>query len=271
MRDASAHIEKPAVRGMTAAASAATLVLLLSGQAQPSFARAPGTGAYPTAEAAAQALYRAVERKDLAAITTIIGADRKLVSSTDPAQDKLDRARFVEKYRQMHRLVREPDATTLLYIGAENWPFPIPLVYANGAWRFDARRGKEEVLFRRIGENELSATQACHALVLAQKEHRWPERDPSMRPLRALPAGAAGAGVAFHGYLFRALVSRAAGEPGTRSAYVAYPADYGSTGVMTYLVDQDDVVYAKDLGPDTARVARRLTEYRPDATWRPEE
>jgi Protein of unknown function (DUF2950) len=272
MRDASVRIEKPAMRRWLAGAAFAAVALLCAGHAELSFARSPGTRTFATAEGATQALYGAVERNDLPAITTILGAGKGLVSSNDKVQDNLDRARFLQKYRQMHRLVREPDATTVLYIGAENWPFPIPLVSESGAWHFDGQRGMEEVLFRRIGENELSATQACHALVLAQKEHRWPERDPAMRSLRSLAGRAADPGVAFHGYFFRALASRGAVDaPGTATAYVAYPAVYGSTGVMTYLVDQDDVVYAKDLGPETSRVARRMTESRRDSSWHPED
>jgi hypothetical protein len=269
MPDTPVRIEKPALRRLSASAAFAIVALLSAGYA---VARSPATSTFPTAEEASHALYLAVVRGNAAAITPILGAAGGLVSSSDPVQDKLDRGRFVQKYRQMHRLVREPDATTVLYIGAENWPFPIPLVAENGAWHFDAQRGMEEVLFRRIGENELSAAEACHALVLTQKEHHWAERDPSMVALRRLPGRASDRGVAFHGYVFRALASpRNDGAPGAQLAYVAYPADYGSTGVMTYLVDQDGVVYAKDLGPGTPRVAGRMTEYRRDSSWHAEE
>jgi hypothetical protein len=271
MRDASFGIEKPAVRRWAAAASFAAVALLCAGHADASQARPPGTGRFATAEGATQALYGAVDRGDVAAITTILGAGNALVSSNDKVQDRLDRGLFVAKYRQMHRLVQEPDATTVLYIGAENWPFPIPLVSESGAWHFDAERGMEEVLFRRIGENELNATQACRALVLAQQQHTSSQRDPSMRSMRGVPAHAAGPDVAFHGYLFRALASRTDEAPGGGTGYVAYPAVYGSTGVMTYLVDADGVVYAKDLGRETPRVARRMTRYQPDSSWHPEE
>jgi hypothetical protein len=269
MADTSVRIEKPALRRLAAGAALAVVALLFAGYAA---ARAPATSTFPTAEEASHALYLAVVRGNAAAIAPILGTAKGLVSSSDPVQDKLDRRRFVRKYRQMHRLVREADATTVLYIGAENWPFPIPLVGADGAWHFDAQRGMAEVLFRRIGENELSAAEACHALILTQKEHHWAERDPSMGSLRRLTAGAAERSVAFHGYVFRALASPGNdGAPGAQLAYVAYPADYGSTGVMTYLVDRDDVVYAKDLGPDTPRVAGRMTEYRIDASWHAEQ
>jgi hypothetical protein len=272
MSPTSITIDRPALRRLAAAAAFATVALVAAAYAPPSVARATASSTFASPEQASQALYLAVSRGDAAAITTILGSAKALVSSSDPAQDRLDRKRFVEKYRQMHRFVREPDATTVLYVGAENWPFPIPLVDAQGAWRFDAERGMDEVLFRRIGENELSAAQACRALVLAQKEHHWAERDRSMGALRGLSGRGAERGVAFHGYVFRALASAAKdGAPSSGLAYVAYPARYGSTGVMTYLVDQDDVVIAKDLGPHTHRIAARMTAYRADATWHPED
>ena len=125
-------------------------------------------------------------------------------------QDKLERERFTRKYQEMHRLVREPDATTVLYIGAENWPFPIPLVSTNGAWQFDAEAGMQEVLFRRIGENEVTAIQACHALVAAEKERKRATAIRSTQAIRALlvNAGDDGPVVPFHGYYFRILANQ---------------------------------------------------------------
>ena len=97
-------------------------------------------------------------------LTAILGAGQELVSSNDTVRDRRDRERFLAKYRQMHRLVREPDGAMELVIGAENWPFPIPLAFADGAWHFDAQTGMEEVRFRRIGENELSTIDLCQSL-----------------------------------------------------------------------------------------------------------
>jgi hypothetical protein len=278
MRAASIRFEKPSTRGRTAVVAAALGALLVAGYSQASLAQQPDTRAFRSAEEASNALYTAVRRKDEKAITAILGAGNELVSSNDKVRDRFDRERFAQKYQQMHRLVREPDASTVLYIGAENWPFPVPLVIESGAWHFDPKSGMEEVLFRRIGENELNATQACHALVLAQAEHRWPERDPSMRALRALlrtaPNHAGGPGVAFHGYYFRTLAGGAkdaAAGASSPAAFVAYPAVYGSSGVMTYVVDQDDVVYAKDLGANSASIAKGMTRYDPDSTWHPDE
>jgi hypothetical protein len=255
------------VRGAAATLAGAVVGVLLSAYAPAGFARQPATRTFPTPEAATTALYVAVQHEDDAAIASILGSDRRLVSSNDKRQDRRDRERFAEKYRQMHRLAQEPDASAVLYIGAENWPFPMPLVSERGAWHFDAKAGSEEMLFRRIGENELSAAQACHALILAQQESRRPEQDPSMRVLGHQPASASagGPGVEFHGYVFRSLQSGA--TTGTGSAYVAYPASYGATGVMTYLVDQDNVVYAKDLGPHTSRLAKRMRKVHLDPSW----
>jgi hypothetical protein len=262
------------VRGIAATVALAVSGLVLAGYSPASLARQPAARTFSTPEAATAALYAAVQRKDEAAIAAILGSDRRLVASNDKRQDQLDRERFAEKYRQMHRLAHEPDASAVLYIGAENWPFPIPLVSSSGAWHFDADAGMDEVLSRRIGENELSAAWACHALILAQQERRRLERDPSLPPPSRLPAiaSASDPGVAFQGYIFRALPSGTDhARSGEGSAYVAYPADYGRTGVMTYLVDQDDVVYAKDLGPHTGQLAKHMRDYNPDSTWHRED
>ena len=257
------RFKNPSLRRGAATVASAMFALHLAGYVQSSLAAQPALKTFSSAEEASQALYLAVQRKDDKALTAILGAGKELVSSNDTIQDRRDRALFIAKYREMHRLAPEAEGTTVMYIGAENWPFPIPLASEHGAWHFDPKTGMQEVLFRRIGENELNATQACHALVLARREHTWPERDPSMQALRALVGTAAhrGPDVAFHGYSFRAL----------GSAFVAYPTAYGSTGVTTYVVDQNDVVQAKDLGPNTAAIAKRMTWYEPDSTWHPDE
>jgi hypothetical protein len=282
MRDTSIRFEKLTGHGFTTTVAFAIFALLFAGYAQVCLAQQPGNETFSSAEEASDALYLAVQSNNEEAMTKILGAGKELVSSDDKDQDKFDRERFTQKYREMHRLVREPDATTVLYIGAENWPFPMPLVSKNGAWHFDAKAGMEEVLFRRIGENEVTAIQACHALVVAETEHKRLAGDPSTQATRALlvNAGRDGPVVPFQGYYFRILKSqrknaatRATSQisdrktPGSRFAFVAYPSEYRSTGVVTYLVNQDDVVYERDLGPNTVQVARRMTEYNPDSTW----
>ena len=121
---------------------------------------------------ASTALFLAAQAGDATALLKMFGPDGKeIVSSGDPVEDKNSRDQFVRKYREMNRLVEEPDGTVRLYIGAENWPLPIPLVNHNNAWYFDTAAGKEEILLRRIGRNEMAAMRICQELVDAQKEY----------------------------------------------------------------------------------------------------
>ncbi len=147
----------------------------------------------------------------------------------------------------MHRLVKEPDGTTLLYIGAENWPFPVPLISDHGKWRFDMDAGAQEVAFRRIGENETAAIDTCRAIAQAHAAGKSDPATPVSGPL--------------HGYNFRLTHSPAG------TAVVAYPAQYGATGVMTFAATPDGTVYEKDLGAKTAAHAQAMTQYKPDRTW----
>ena len=281
MRATRIRFEQLPGRGF-AATVALAFALLLAGYAQLGRAEQPGKETFSSAEEASQALYLAVQNDDEEAVTRILGVDKQLVFSDDAVRDKVERERFIQKYREMHRLVREPDATMVLHIGAENWPFPVPLESRNGGWQFDAESGMEEVLFRRIGENEVTAIQACHVLAAAEQARKRSDGDPSLRSIRALllNAGDDGPVVPFQGYYFRSLVSE--GKPasshasnrrtsGSRFAFVAYPAEYRSTGVMTYLINQDGVVYEKDLGPNIVQVAKGMTKYNRDSSWHPAE
>jgi hypothetical protein len=201
---------------------------------------------YRSGEEAAQALFLAVQAGDEAELSRILGEDKDLFAVGDQTQDARERQRFVEKYREMHRLAPEPDGT-ILYLGAENWPFPVPLVSKRGAWSFDAPTGKQEILFRRIGTNESFAIAICHALARSD--------DPDA-------AGSLGKTTPFHGYYFRSL------QPaGKAASFVAYPAEYRSSGVMTFVVGHDDVVYERDLGSATVRVAGRMSGFAPDPDW----
>jgi hypothetical protein len=279
MRHTNIRLAELPERGFVAIVPSVILALFIASYAQKSFAEQPGTNTFKSPEEAIHALYLAVQSHDEQAITAILGAGTEVVSSDDKTRDKLDRDRFTEKYQQMHRLVREPDATTGLYIGAENWPFPVPLVSRNGAWQFDARAGMEEARFRQIGANELSAIQAGHELVGAGTEHGQSSSDV-VKPTLVVNAGDGSRAVPFHGYYFRSLGPRKSAAAGaTRQvsdnkthggeyAFVAYPAQYGLTGVMTYVFNQDDVVYEKDLGRNTARIAKGMNRYKPDSTWR---
>jgi DUF2950 family protein len=184
------------------------------------------------------------------AIASILGGAAELISSSDPGQDKVDRELFVQKYREMHRLHREADGSVTLYIGAENWPFPVPLVNQNGAWRFDPVAGTMEVLFRRIGENELTAIAKCHEFTTAA-------------------GGSADGERVLDGYHFRLLPVKPVNLQTTPAiALIAYPAEYRSSGVMTFIVTQDGVVYEKDLGANTTELARTMAAFHKDPTWR---
>jgi len=279
---------------------------------QPSPAQA-GQETFPSADLAAHALVMALHKDDQAALLKILGGDAKsIVSSGDDAEDKADRASFVTKFRQMHRFVMEPDGTTTtLYIGAENWPTPIPLVHKGDAWYFDTAAGKDEILYRRVGKNELTAIQVCRELVDAQKEYYAQAHDGDAKqyaqklysdpgkhnglyweassgdtasPIGPLVAQAATEGYGgsadqqhqpFQGYYFQILK----GEGHNKSyvvdgkmtggfAFVAYPAEYRSSGVMTFVVNQDGVVYEKDLGLKTGETAKTLTRYDRNTSWR---
>jgi Protein of unknown function (DUF2950) len=266
---------------------------------------------FPSCWQAAHALVMAVKSDNEAELLRVLGPDSKtLVSSGDPQEDANNRHDFVERYEQAHRLVKEPNGRVMLYIGAENWPFPIPIVEANSRWSFDTAVGKDEILMRRVGKNELSAIEICHQLVEAQKEHyagahpgekglyaRYftatsGEHDglyhpvqsgrPEIGPLLA-DAAMSGAGqrtpTPFHGYYFRMLEKQGSNAAGGAKNYivdgkmsggfavVAYPAEYKSTGVMTFIVNQDGTVYEKDLGPDTTKLAQSMSAFNPDSSW----
>jgi Protein of unknown function (DUF2950) len=272
-------------------------------------ARQQGEQTFPTSLDAANALVTAIEKDDQQAVRQILGPDsQSVIASGDDAEDRESRANFVRKYREMHRFVPELDGTTVLYIGAENWPMPIPLVNRAGSWFFDADAGKNEILYRKIGQNELDAIEVCHELVNAQNEYYdrakqyaprfvsdankqdglyWPAsasgNESPIGPLLA-KAGIAGSGgqlnaTPFHGYYYRLLTSQGKDAKGGAMSYlvngkmtggfafVAFPAEYRSSGVMTFLVNKDGVVYEKDLGPRTVEIAQSMTEYNPDSSW----
>ena len=169
-----------------ALASAALLVGLAMGQARLSSAQDAAHETFASAEEASHALFAAVQSNNEQAIMQILGRDKELVSSGDEHEDKRERERFAQKYQEMHRLVREPDGTTVLYIGAENWPFPVPLVARRGQWFFDSDAGAQEILFRYIGENESIAIETSHALVWEAETSRT-KRKPIVL-LRNTPA-----------------------------------------------------------------------------------
>jgi len=184
----------------------------------------------------------------------------------------VDRELFVEKYQQMHRLGRESDGSVTLYVGAENWPFSVPLVSENGTWRFDQEAGKREVLLRRIGENELITIENCQKFAAAEKHYQEDPGDstngsPTSLVGRAASGSAGGSPVLLDGYYFR-LAPGQAGKGCAAIVLIAYPAQYRSSGVMTFAVLKNGVVYEKDLGANTATVASGMTSFPKDASWR---
>jgi hypothetical protein len=147
-------------------------VVLIAGFPLTALAQQTGQKTYASTEEASQALFTAAQKNEEKALLDVLGPDaKKVIESGDAKEDDAARANFVEKFQVMHRLVEEPDATTTLYIGAENWPTPIPLVNRAGKWYFDTDAAKQEILFRRIGKNELSAIRVCVEMVAAQKEY----------------------------------------------------------------------------------------------------
>lgn len=252
--------EKERVSASTAGAALAVCAVLAAGSVK--CLAASGQPTFASADEAGRALASAVQKHDERAVREILGGGSELISSNDQVEDTLDRERFAQKYQEMHRLVRESGGITTLYIGAENWPFPVPLVSRNGTWRFESKVGSEEIRFRRIGANEVTAIGMCATLVTA-------ERDPGMdseadRLVTTLfPEGK---GVKkpnlFRGYYYRILSH----SPGQITA-MAYPAVYRSSGVMTFIAIQNGGVKEKDLGPNTTNVAAAMTGYHADATW----
>ena len=260
------------LRPPEARALVAGITVLMAGFAPPGEASPRSSHSdqptYLSAEDAAGALFQAAQSGSERAVQKVLGADNDLISSADAAADELDRKQFVQKYQQMHRLARQPDGAKILYVGAENWPFPVPLVLRNGSWRFDTDAGATEVLFRRIGENEITVMHVCHSLLDAQRK---PGTDAEVTAQDAgnlvttLLAGTDGnKAVPYHGYYFRILARSPEGFTA-----VAYPAAYRSSGVMTFLVTQNNRVYEKDLGPAGEKTAQRMSKIGPDSTWTP--
>jgi len=293
-------------------ATALALILLACFSA-PAAAQQPGEKTFSSPQAATDALVTALKSGDEKTLLEILGPDAKeIISSGDPAADEETRTNFVKRYQEMHRLLKEPDGTTTLYIGAENWPTPIPLVNKSGAWYFNTDAGKQEILYRRVGQNELSAIRVCQELVAAQNEYfakenneyaqklasdagkqdglYWASSDKqSESPIGQLVANAGIPNGApknlhtppapFHGYYFRIVTRQGKSAPGGAAdyivagkmtggfAFVAYPAEYRNSGVMTFMVGKDGVVYEKDLGKKTDSAAKSMKSYDPNSSW----
>jgi Protein of unknown function (DUF2950) len=246
--------------------------LLVVGFADSSFAQDTQPKRFSSAGEAANALFEAAQKQDEQALEAILRAGKDVTSSGDEVDDKLEREQFSQKYQEMHRLVREADGNTVLYLGAENWPFPIPLVSKNGEWYFDSAGGKQEILFRRVGENEATVIDVCEEFALAKNASaaKAASDDPITQFAEDLVSpGAANAddkeSNPFHGYYFRIVTKNSSTDvngPVKNKAglrLVAYPAEYKASGVMTFVVTLHGIVYERDLGPGTAKLAKTIT------------
>ena len=269
-------------------------------------------------EDAAKALGAASRAGDVKALENILGpGSASLIRSGDSVADRRGRERFAQAYEEASKVERQGDAKAILLIGKDEWPMPIPIVKGKDGWRFDAKQGREEVLNRRVGRNELSAVQAMLAYVDAQREYylRNPRGDKLLHyaqkfdstrgkrdglyfptkageapsPLGPLFAKAKAAGYSkdedglpdpYFGYRYRILKAQGPDAPGGAYDYVvqgrmiggfaliAWPASYGNSGVMTFIVNHDGVVYEKNLGPGTATAVGKITRFNPDKTWK---
>jgi hypothetical protein len=298
-----------------------SLLPSISRAAEPTETPAPAPAVrqktFSSPEKAAKALVSAAERFDVPALKEILGPDGvDLVVTEDPVLDKNQSAAFASEARKKMRVVRDPEnpKLALLSIGADDWPVPIPLVEEGGRWRFDSKAGQQEVLYRRIGRNELDAIEVCQGYVGAQREYASGKHDGAVvnqyaQRILSTPGkqdglawqaadgtwqGPVGEGIAriiaegyvakpspYHGYYFKVLKGQGPAAPlGEMDfvvqgvmiggfALVAAPADYAVTGVMTFIVSHDGMVYQKDLGPETLDQFRAMERYDPDPTWSP--
>ena len=296
----------------------ALAVFLLSGVADgDAKTKAIKQKGFASPEEAVTAFVEGMRAHDSKSVWAILGG-KGLLSSGDPVEDKADVAHFIAAYDEKHKIEKPSADRAMLSVGADDWPFPIPVVKRGDAWYFDTKAGKEEIFNRRIGRNELNVISSLSAFVDAQREYASKDRDgdgtmefaqkfmsrkgkhdglywnakegEEESPLGPLVAEASAIGYGtkgrsekpapFHGYYFRIL--KAQGPHATGGAYdyvvkgkmilgfafLAYPAKYGSSGIMTFVVNQEGVVYEKDLGKDTAKLAKTMKTYDPDETWK---
>jgi Protein of unknown function (DUF2950) len=280
---------------------------------------APGDGQplFASDDEAVSAMLTAVKAQDHDQVHLLLGPAWKELVSGDKVQDANAFNEFVQRAAERTRLQKQDDSTSILYVGNDDWPFPIPIVKTpDGKWFFDTEAGKTEILARRIGENELDTIDVCREYVEAQRDYAGEDRDGSdvlkfaqrimstpgkmdglywsatdgqeQSPFGRLFAAAATQGYQqttghprqpYHGYHFRVLKRQGSAAPGGKYDYVingnmiagfalvAFPVDYESSGIMTFIVSQRGKVYQKDLGPNTVELARQMTEYNPDSSW----
>jgi hypothetical protein len=284
-----------------------------------SSAAATAAKTFPTPQAAADALINAAEKFDVPALEAILGPEGdNIIHTGEPARDAEVAKDFANQAREKMTVTMDPKAKTRAFItiGADAWPFPVPIVKTGETWSFDSKAGVQEVLFRRIGRNELDAIKIARGFVEAQDEYAeqkhgdsrvsqyaqkivstpgtqdglaWQNPDGSWggpvgeNIARAIQAGYSPSAEAqpYHGYFFKVLKGQGPDAPLGQLDYVqhgamiggfaliAFPAKYRETGVMTFIVSNDGVVYQKDLGPKTLEVASKIDRFNPDKSWTP--
>jgi hypothetical protein len=270
---------------------------------------------FPSPEDAVEALVNAFRANDMEEMLVILGpGSEELISSGDDVADRAGRDKFLKAYDLMNTLEQESEDQMVLCVGADNWPLPIPIVKKGATWSFDIQKGKQEILNRRIGRNELHVIDVLNAYVEAQHEYAskdcfgggkvefaqrlistegkrdglyWEAKEGEEEsPLGPLVARAAKEGYPdadlspFHGYYFKILKGQGKHADGGAYNYVvkgrmilgfalvAYPAEYGNSGIMTFIVNQNGIIYQKDLGKNTRRIAEAIRLFDPDETWR---
>ena len=282
--------------------------------------RSPTQKDFASPEDASQALLVAAKADNTRALLEVLGAATEpMINSADPVRNRHARERFVQAYEAAHSFDDTVAGMSTLQVGADKWPFPFPLVRRGERWSFDSSAGADEIINRRVGENELDAIQACLAFVDAEREYYWrnPQRESLLQYAQKLESspghkdglywatsvdelpsplgeqfararaegyleeGATGKR-AYRGYIYRMLTAQGSNAVGGAYDYMvggkmiggfallAVPAEYGNSGVMTFIVNHDGVVFSKDLGPETAKVAGALAAFDPDSTWKRE-
>jgi Protein of unknown function (DUF2950) len=262
-----------------------------------SHAQGDGQKTFSSSKEALTAFIAAVRAGDAAGLGAILGpGTEQVVSSSDSVADKAARDSFLKWYDEGHSFAPGHNGELILQVGKDNWPLPIPLAHKGYQWYWDGQAGKEEILYRRIGHNELAAINVCKGIVSAQRDYAasahdgkptgsyaarlvsepgkqnglyWEAKEGEPEsPAGPMLAQAASEGydtsgnrTPYHGYYYRMLPAA------TGFGFVAYPADYRSSGVMTFLVSQKGVIYQKDLGDKTADIAQQMSSYAPDKTW----
>jgi hypothetical protein len=302
--------------GHTLWAIPAVLTIIIVALTWTVFAQEAGQKTFASPPEAMKTLVGALRAGDKQSLLTILGSEsEEILSSGDPVADKADRDKFLGAYDDKVEFAPKENDEVEVILGHENWPFPIPLMKGEQGWFFDTPAGKEEILNRRIGRNELDAIQVCEGYVDAQREYASADReqdgiiqyaqkiisDPNTRnglywepaegelpsPAGPFMARAAAEGykrgekpIPFHGYYYRILKAQGPKAPGGAHNYVinghmvagfalaAWPAEYGVSGIMTFVVNSNGIVYEKDLGPKTAKIAEAMTRYNPDETWK---